>query len=356
MMANTSDNSSINRQALLGAGFALLSAVGFSGKAILVKLAYRDGVDAVTLLALRMLFSVPIFMAVAVWSRGQNHANPIGKRDWAAIIGLGVLGYYMSSLLDFSGLAYISAGLERLVLFLYPTMVVVLSAMLFKQPIRRQEVIALALSYAGIALVFVHDLGTSHAGIALGALLVFGSTLTYSMYLIGAGRVIARVGAIRFTAYAMLVASVATLIQFALTHPIATIHQPVRVYELSLAMAVFSTVLPVFMLSAGIRLIGSGHTSLIGSIGPVSTIFMAQYFLGEPMSMLQMIGSSLVLAGVLSVSARRQTKRVPSDTAPAPPAPIGSAYGRGQFGSSSRAERAFSPAMSAERDRSVDGA
>lgn len=321
MMANTSDSGSVNRHALLGAGFALFSAIGFSGKAILVKLAYRYGVDAVTLLALRMLFSVPIFLAVALWSRAQTHANRIEKRDWVAIIGLGVLGYYMSSLLDFSGLAYISAGLERLVLFLYPTMVVVLSAMLFKQPIRRREVIALVLSYAGIALVFVHDLGTSHTGIALGALLVLGSTLTYSMYLIGAGRVIARVGAIRFTAYAMLVASVATLMQFALTHSIATIHQPAGVYELSLAMAVFSTVLPVFMLSAGIRLIGSGHTSLIGSIGPVSTIFMAQYFLGEPVSLLQIIGSSLVLAGVLSVSARRQTKHVRVDAASAAPTP-----------------------------------
>ncbi len=292
----------MNRQALLGAGFALFAAIGFSGKAILVKLAYQSGVDAVTLLALRMVFSAPVFMAVALWSRTQHHVNRIERRDWAAIIGLGLLGYYISSLLDFSGLAYISAGLERLVLFLYPTMVVLLSAILFKRTISRHEYFALVLSYAGIALVFLHDVSTTQKGIALGALFVFGSTLTYSFYLIGAGQLITRIGAIRFTAYAMLVASAATLIQFALTHPASTIHQPIRVYELSLAMAVFSTVLPVFMLSAGIRLIGSGHTSLIGSIGPVSTIFMAQYFLGEPVSMLQIIGSSLVLAGVLSVS------------------------------------------------------
>lgn len=301
-MANTFNSSSTNRRALLGTGFALLAAVGFSGKAILVKLAYRDGVDAVTLLALRMLFSVPVFLAAALWSSTRDHLNRIERRDWGGIIGLGLLGYYLSSLLDFSGLAYISAGLERLVLFLYPTMVVVLSAMLFKRPIRRREVIALFLSYAGIALVFLHDFGTTPKGIVVGVMFVFGSTLTYSVYLIGAGQVIARVGAIRFTAYAMLIASVATLIQFLLTHPVAMIHQPARVYELSLAMAVFSTVLPVFMLSAGIRLIGSGRTSLIGSIGPVSTIFMAQYFLGEPVSTLQISGSFLVLAGVLSVS------------------------------------------------------
>jgi drug/metabolite transporter (DMT)-like permease len=133
---------------------------------------------------------------------------------------------------------------------------------------------------------------------------VFGSTLTYSLYLIGTGHIIARVGAMRFTAYAMLVASAATLLQFGLTHPLAAVRQPVQVYELSLAMAVFSTVLPVFMLSAGIRLIGSGQASLIGSVGPVSTIFMAAWFLGEPVSALQIAGSALVLAGVLSVSAQ----------------------------------------------------
>lgn len=302
-MTHQSDSSPLSRQAMLGAGFALVAAIGFSGKAILVKLAYQDGVDAVTLLALRMLFSVPIFLAAALWSRSRNHVNRIERQDLLAIVGLGLLGYYLSSLLDFTGLAYISAGLERLVLFLYPTMVVVLSALLFKRAIRRHEVVALGLSYAGIALVFLHDVGTTQKGIVLGALFVFASTLTYSLYLIGAGQVIARVGALRFTAYAMLVASAATLIQFALTHPFATIHQPVRVYELSLAMALFSTVLPVFMLSAGIRLIGSGHTSMIGSIGPVSTIFMAQYFLGEPVSLLQIVGSSLVLAGVLAVGA-----------------------------------------------------
>jgi drug/metabolite transporter (DMT)-like permease len=303
-MANPISGSSIDRRALSGAGFAFIAAIGFSGKAILVKLAYRYGVDAVTLLALRMVFSVPIFMAAALWSVARAQAKPVERRDWGAILLLGLVGYYLSSLLDFSGLSYISAGLERLVLFLYPTMVVILSAVLYRRAVQRHEWLALALSYSGIALVFLHDVGTMQKGIVVGTLFVFGSTLTYSLYLIGTGHVIARVGAVRFTAYAMLVASTATLIQFGLSHPLAAIRQPVQVYELSLAMALFSTVLPVFMLSAGIRLIGSGRASLIGSVGPVSTLFMAAWFLNEPVSAMQMAGSALVLAGVLAVSAR----------------------------------------------------
>ena len=301
-MASTSQSIPVNRQALLGAGFALLAAVGFSAKAILVKLAYVDAVDAVTLLALRMVFSVPVFLAVALWSRANKHAAPLEKRDWLAVLALGLVGYYLSSLLDFSGLQYITAGLERLILFLYPTMVVILSAVIFKHAIGRRELIALALSYAGIALVFLHDVSISQKSIVLGAALVFASTLTYSAYLIGAGHAIARIGATRFTAYAMVVASTATLLQFVVTHPVSALQLPLRVYELGIAMAIFSTVLPVFMLSAGIRLIGSGHTSLIGSIGPVATIYLAHVFLNEAVSALQIAGSLLVLAGVLTIS------------------------------------------------------
>ena len=297
-------SSPTDRRALLGAGFAFFAAIGFSGKAILVKLAYRYGVDAVTLLALRMAFAVPIFLAAALWSGRRGQAKPVERRDWGAILLLGLAGYYLASLFDFMGLSYISAGLERLVLFLYPTMVVILSALLYRRAIRRHEWLALALSYAGIALVFLHDVGGPQQGVVLGTLLVFASTLTYSMYLIGTGHVVARVGAMRFTAYAMLVASGATLLQFGLSHPLAAIRQPLPVYGLGLAMALFSTVLPVFMLSAGIRLIGSGHVSLIGSVGPVATIFMAAWFLGEPVSAMQIAGSALVLAGVLSVGAR----------------------------------------------------
>jgi drug/metabolite transporter (DMT)-like permease len=304
-MADAPSSIPFNRQTMLGIALAALAAIGFSTKAILVKLAYASPVDAVTLLALRMAFSVPFFVAAAIWSRSTPNAAPLTQRDGLAVLGLGLTGYYLSSLLDFSGLQYISAGLERLILFFYPTLVVLLSAALFKRPIGRREIVALALSYAGIGLVFMNDANASQDGLALGAGLVFASTLTYSVYLVGAGHTIARIGATRFTAYAMMVASAATLLQFAVTHPMSALSLSMLVYELGLVMAIFSTVLPVFMLSIGIRLIGSGHTALVGSIGPVATIFMAHLVLGETLSGQQVGGSALVLAGVLAISAKR---------------------------------------------------
>ncbi|MBF0462046.1 MAG: DMT family transporter [Magnetococcales bacterium] len=289
------------RDVVVGIFFAVLAAVGFSAKAILVKLAYLDNVDAMTLLALRMVFSVPFFIGVAFWAKRQ-HAAELATHDRLLILGLGVIGYYCSSFLDFLGLQYISAGLERLILFLYPTLTVILTALLYKRGIGSKVIAAMVLCYFGIALVFLHDIGLKEGNVLLGALLVFASTLSYSIYLVGAGHAIARIGAMRFTAYAMVVASVASLLQFVLMRPLQVLDLPWRVYELSIAMAIFSTVLPVFVLSFAIRRIGSGTTSLIGSIGPVSTLYMAHVFLGENISMLQVAGSSLVLAGVLMIS------------------------------------------------------
>jgi drug/metabolite transporter (DMT)-like permease len=300
-MPNSNRNSLANRDVFLGVIFALLAAVGFSAKAILVKLAYLDSVDAMTLLALRMAFSVPFFIGVALWAR-QHHAVPLNTHDRLLVLGLGLIGYYCSSFLDFLGLEYISAGLERLILFLYPTMTVILSALIYKRAIGRKVIAAMALSYAGIALVFLHYVGTKEGSIVLGASLVFASTLSYSIYLVGAGHAIARIGTMRFTAYAMVVASAASLLQFAVLRPLTALDLPLRVYEFSIAMAIFSTVLPVFLLSFAIRRIGSGSASLIGSIGPVSTIYMAYVFLNERISLLQIAGSLLVLAGVLIIS------------------------------------------------------
>lgn len=286
--------------ALLGVVFALLAAVGFSAKAILVKLAYVEHVDAVTLLALRMFFAAPFFVAVIIWlKQKQRTALTPHERMW--VVGLGLIGYYLSSYLDFLGLQFISAGLERLILFLYPTLTVILSAVLYRRAIGRVVIAAMVLSYIGIALVFLHDIGVQEGSVILGAALVFASTLSYSIYLVGAGHVIARIGAMRFTAYASLVASAACVLQFVVMRPMSALDLPLRVYELSIAMAIFSTVLPVFLLSFAIKHIGSGSTSLIGSVGPISTIYMAYLFLGEAVSWLQIAGSALVLAGVLII-------------------------------------------------------
>ncbi|TCV88983.1 DMT family transporter [Sulfurirhabdus autotrophica] len=291
-----------NQVTLVGFTFALLAAIGFSAKAIFVKLAYVYPVDAVTLLALRMAFSAPVFLGLALWF-GLNKMSPrLTRNDWFAVVGLGLLGYYLSSLLDFLGLQYISAGLERLILFLYPTIVIILSALYFSHKIDKKTIIAILLSYAGIALVFLQNITLTQTGIVLGSLLVFASTISYAIYLIGAGQSIARIGGMRFMAYAMSVASIATLIQFAAIHPLSKLQLPLQVYELGMAMAVFSTILPAFFLAASIRKMGSGRTSMIGSIGPVTTIYMAHLFLGESITALQIAGSGLVLIGVLSIS------------------------------------------------------
>ncbi|MDD4928525.1 MAG: DMT family transporter [Gallionella sp.] len=301
-MTATSEKSAVNRDVLPGVVLALLAALGFSLKAILVKLAYLSGADAVTLLALRMAFSAPFFIGVALWIRHQ-HAEPLNTHDRWLVLGLGLVGYYLSSALDFLGLQYISAGLERLILFLYPTLTVILSALIYKRRIGKKLIAAMALSYVGIALVFLHDAGVKEGGsIVLGATLVFLSTLSYSIYLVGAGHAIRRIGTVRFTAYAMIVASAACLLQFVVMRPLSALDLPRQVYELALAMAIFSTVLPVFLLSYAIKRIGAGSASLIGSIGPVSTIYLAYLFLHESVSLLQIAGSTLVLAGVLVIS------------------------------------------------------
>jgi drug/metabolite transporter (DMT)-like permease len=296
------------RQKIIGAILAFVAAVGFSAKAVMVKLAYVESVDAITLLALRMAFSLPFFLIVAAMENRNKRNEALTGKDKLAVVGLGFVGYYLASYLDFMGLQYISAGLERLILFLYPTMVVLISALFFKQRVGRTIVLALLISYAGISLVYMHDMNVLQHDALTGSVLIFGSALAYAVYLVGAGHTIAKIGAIRFTAYVLTVACVACLLQFAVTHTVADLNLSPRVYGLGVAMAVFSTVLPTFMLAAAMRRIGSMHTSMIGSAGPVSTILLAYVFLDEQLSLIQIIGSILVLIGVLMISLKKSGK------------------------------------------------
>ena len=307
-MSSAVQNIFSSRQKIAGIIFAFVAAIGFSAKAIMVKLAYIDAVDAITLLALRLAFSLPFFLIVAAMANWNKRSQALTAKDKLAVVGLGLIGYYLASYLDFLGLQYISAGLERLILFLYPTMAVLISALIFKYRIGRTAMFALLISYAGIALVFLHDMHVLQHDALSGSVLVFVSALAYAVYLVGAGHTIARIGATRFTAYVMTVACVACLMQFAFTHSVTDLNLPSRVYGLSIAMAVFSTVLPAFLLAASMRRIGSMHTSMIGSIGPVSTIFLAYIFLGERLSLVQIIGSILVLAGVLMISLKKRVQ------------------------------------------------
>ncbi len=268
-----------------------------------MKLAYRHGVDPLTLLALRMGFSLPFFLVLALWANRDGAAGRLAPADWRAIVFLGMLGYYLASLFDFYGLQHITAALERLVLFLHPTFVVLIAAALHGRRIGPRDVVALGLSYVGIALVFVHDLGAGQSNVALGAFWVLLSALCYAIYLIGNGRMVQKMGATLFAALASLVSCVGVLVHYAVTNDITRIVSlPAPVYWLSLVMAVVSTVLPVVLMSEGIRRVGSSHASMIATVGPVATIFMGAMFLAEPITAIQLIGAALVVAGVLAIT------------------------------------------------------
>ncbi len=290
----------------LGIALAILAAFGFSFKAIFVKLAYAVPqavpVDAITLLSLRMLFALPFFVVIGL--HASRSAAPLSRGDWLTLSALGLLGYYGASILDFIGLGYISAGLERLILFTYPTLTVLIGVVFMGKTLRAREVGALLLSYAGIGLVFFHDLefaGETRA-VLLGAAFVFASSLSYALYLAGSGEMIQRLGSARFTALAMLVSVLATELHFFASRPLSALRQPPAIYGYGAAMAILSTVLPVFLQSAAIRRIGAGRSVMIGTLGPMLTIAFAWLLLDEPLSLVQLAGAALVLAGVWLIS------------------------------------------------------
>ena len=296
----------------MGVALAVLAAFGFSFKAIFVKLAYATApVDAITLLTLRMSFSLPIVLGVGLWI-GRD-APPLARRDWGMLVALGLLGYYGSSILDFIGLQYISAALERLILFVYPTLTVLIGVFFMGKRLERRQVAALVLSYAGIGLAFAHDLkiaGDARA-VWLGAAFVFGSALTYALYSAGTELAVRRLGAIRFAALGITVSTVATQLHFVASQPLSALAQPLPVYLYGAGMAIFSTVLPVFWQSVAIRRIGAARAVLIGTLGPVLTIFFGWVLLDEAISLQQMAGAALVLGGVLMVTRRSAAVRLP---------------------------------------------
>jgi len=287
-----------------GAGLALLAALGFSLKAIFVKLAYPYGVDAITLLALRMGFALPVFMWVGLAEQRRAGAN-LTSGDWGRLFLLGMLGYYGASILDFWGLQYISAGLERLILFTYPTLTIMIGVLFQGKPFSRREALAVVLCYSGIGFAFIHDLGLAEAReVWIGGALVFGSSVSYALYLSGSAPMIGRLGAMRFSALAMLMSSAVTLLHFSLVQPFSAFVQPLPVYGWGLAMALFATVVPVFAQSAAIRRLGAGRASLFGMVGPMLTIGFGWWLLDESISLAQMAGAALVVAGILIVSRR----------------------------------------------------
>jgi drug/metabolite transporter (DMT)-like permease len=286
----------------LTAGLLLAAAgsIAFSGKAIIVKMAYSYGVDAVTLLMLRMLMALPMFALMAWWA-GRGKA-PLERQDWLGVLGLGFCGYYLSSFLDFLGLQYISASLERLILYLNPTLVLVLGWFLYKKRIAQRQAVAMAISYSGVLVVFGHELSLAGANAALGALLVFLSAVTYAVYLTYSGQLVKRLGSLRLAGWASTVACIFCLLQFALIRPLDVSQMHEQVLWLSLLNAVVCTALPVLLVMMAIERIGPGLTAQTGMIGPMSTLLMGVWILGEPFNGWIIAGTVLVLSGVFWVT------------------------------------------------------
>jgi drug/metabolite transporter (DMT)-like permease len=288
-----------------GLAFALLGVLAFSFRPILIKLAYSaHPISPNTLLFLRMVISLPFFLATAWWLRGSARLTP---RDWAAVAGLGFLGYYLASFLDFLGLQYIGAGVGRLILFLYPTLVLVLSfAFLHRKPTPRQ-LTALGLTYAGVALVVSDQVGTTPEGklFLFGVLLTFASALFYAAYLVASSQIVQRVGSMRFTAYSMIVATVPAVLQFVALEGASSLELPTDVWLYAVLIGTFATVLPVFLQAEALRRIGATEFALVGAVSPVSVALMSAVGLGEPFGARQAAGAALIIGGVLLVSLKR---------------------------------------------------
>ena len=275
---------------------AAVGAIAFSGKAIIVKLAYRHGVDAVTLIMYRMLFALPIFAGMAWWaSRGKA---PLSPRDWRGILLLGFSGYYLASFLDFAGLSYISASLERLILYLNPTLVLLLGLLLYRRRIQPSQFLGMAVSYLGVLLVFGHELQSQGADAALGALLVFLSAVSYAVYLSFSHEFVKRLGSLRLVGLASSLACLLCLLQFALLRPLSAAGVVPEVLWLSLLNATLCTVVPVLLMMMAIERIGAAMAAQVGMIGPLSTILMGALLLDEALNAWVLAGTLLVLSGV----------------------------------------------------------
>lgn len=293
----------------LGLGFMLLATLCFSAKAIFVKLAYHYPIDAVTLLTLRMGFSLPFYLLVGVWAFRGTSQTAWRVTDWRNVLLLGVCGYYAASYFDMAGLMYISASFERLILYCYPTFVVLINAWVFKQALGRHEIAALVLSYLGIGIIYWHDASLEGPEVTLGVMLVLASAATFALYIVGSGRLVPRLGVSRFTVIAMSCACLTIVAHYGLTRPWALLLSlPWQVYALSLSIALISTVLPTFLMAAGIKRVGANRAAIMGAVGPVATTTMAVWVLGERFTLWHGLGIGIVLlaVGLLSLYSPRR--------------------------------------------------
>ena len=288
----------------LGLFFAITGAIAFAGKAIIIKLAYRYSVDPVSLITLRMAFALPFFIVLSLWAMRQTHAinNPLSLKDKWGVVGLGFIGYYLSSFVDFLGLQYITASLERLILYLSPTMVILLSWMLYKKPIKPIRMLAMVVSYSGVILVLGHEIQITGDAVVWGSFLVFLSAVLYAFYLVFSGQMVKRIGAMRLVGLASTAACIFTITQFFILNNTSNIVVPLPVIHLSILNALVCTVAPILLVMLAIEKIGAGLTSQVGMIGPLATIGMGVFILGEPFTAWLFAGTALVLGGVYLAS------------------------------------------------------
>jgi drug/metabolite transporter (DMT)-like permease len=286
---------------LAGVVLALAGAMAFSGKAIIVKLAYRHGVDAVMVIMYRMLFALPIFLAMSWWAGRGRPA--LGGRDWLGVVGLGFTGYYLSSFLDFLGLQYVTASLERLILYLNPTLVLLLGWLLYRKAWSRVQLAGMAISYVGVVLVFGREVTLASSNVALGTGLVFVSAVSYAVYLVYSAHMVKRIGSMRLVGLATSVACLLCVAQFVVLRPVASaLAVAPQVIWLSLLNAVLCTAVPVLLVMMAIERVGASVTAQTGMVGPVSTILMGVWLLGEPFTAWVAAGSVLVIAGIFVVT------------------------------------------------------
>ncbi|MGE0120867.1 MAG: DMT family transporter [Dongiaceae bacterium] len=297
------------RYRLTGIALAVVATVAFALRPVLIKIAYGYVRDPITLIALRMMFSLPFFLAAALWSARGGRMSMLSFRELLAVFGLGAIGYYLASTLDFLGLQYVSAGVGRLLLFLYPTIVVLLSAAFFKKPIRRRDIAALAVTYAGVALVLSAAIGSENLDLAAGAALVFGSAIAYAVYLVIGAEVAQRIGAVRFAALAVSAACLCCILQFLLLRPLSALALPKEVYALTVVIAAVCTVIPIFMTAEALRRIGANQVAMIGAVGPVAAIVFGILLLDESMNPVQAAGAGLVIGGVMLATVETRARK-----------------------------------------------
>ncbi len=290
-----------------GIFIAILGIVLFSAKAILVKLAYQYEVSSIHLLLFRMLFSLPFYLVIAFYFK-PLFPDKIKRKDYLWVIFFGFIGYYLASYFDFLGLQYIKAGLERIILFVYPTLVIIISKIFLKEKISAHQIIAILITYFGVIVTFWGELQYNSDTVVLGGFLVFLSALTYASYIVGSGWLIPKFGVVIFTAYAMIVSSVCVILHYLVTDRNDIFGYAYEVYVLSFMMAILSTIIPSFLVSLAIKKLGASNFSIIGSIGPISTIILAYLFLDEKLTLLQILGAIIVIVGIVIVSLNKSKK------------------------------------------------